>query len=127
MTFTKIRPHFVNMKTVEVMSLRKDGGMFNLDMWMWVPTSRSKTNNSSDFAHQRESSQWRLRKSTSDPADKQVAGRGCKDIMSLDEEIPTLNVDGEALEEEMECGRNGTGCRKSGDLLRPRTAQQERT
>ena len=28
---------------------------------------------------------------------------GCKDIMSHDEDIFTLNVDGEALEEEMEC------------------------
>ena len=34
-------------------------------------------------------------------ADKQVAG--CKEIMSHDEDIFTLNVDGEALEEEMEC------------------------
>ena len=39
----------------------------------------------------------------SDPADKQGAGGGCKDIMSHDEDILTLNVEGEALEEEVEC------------------------
>ena len=39
----------------------------------------------------------------SGPADKQVAGGGRKEIMSHDEDIFTLNVDGEALEEEMEC------------------------
>ena len=38
-----------------------------------------------------------------DPADKRVSPGGCEDIMSHDENIPTLNVDGEALEEEMEC------------------------
>ena len=37
-----------------------------------------------------------------DLGDEQVAGRGCKDILSHDEDIPTLNVAGEALEEEME-------------------------
>ena len=26
-----------------IMPLRKDGGMFVLDTWIWVPTSRSKT------------------------------------------------------------------------------------
>ena len=39
----------------------------------------------------------------SDPADKQVAGGGRKDVMSHGEDIFTLNVDREALEEEMEC------------------------
>ena len=37
----------------------------------------------------------------SDPADKVVLGGGCKDVMSHDEDILTLDVDGEALEEEM--------------------------
>ena len=39
----------------------------------------------------------------SDPAEKRVAGRGFRGIMSHDEHILTLNVDGESLEEEMEC------------------------
>ena len=39
----------------------------------------------------------------SDPAGKQVAGRGCRDVMSHDEDILILNVDGEAPEEEMKC------------------------
>ena len=39
----------------------------------------------------------------SDLADKQVAGGGCQEIMRRDEDILTLNVNGEALEEEMEC------------------------
>ena len=63
-------------------------------------------------------------------AEKRVAGRGFRGIMSHDEHILTLNVDGESLEEEMECGhedRNGTGCRRSEDHLEPRTAQQART
>ena len=37
---TKNRPPIVNVQTVEIISLRKDGGMFILDMWIWVPTSR---------------------------------------------------------------------------------------
>ena len=39
----------------------------------------------------------------SDLADKRVAGGGCKDLVSHDEDIFTLDVDGEAPEEEMEC------------------------
>ena len=86
------------------MSLRKDGGMFILDMWIWVPTSRSKTESCSDFARQRYNLHSEdLGSPCSALADKQVAGGGCKEIMSHDEDIPTLNVDGEAPEEEMEC------------------------
>ena len=39
----------------------------------------------------------------SDTAEKRVAVRGFRGIMSRDEHILTLNVDGESLEEEMEC------------------------
>ena len=42
---TKNHPHVDNMKTVKIMPLRKHGGMFILDMWIWVP-SRSKTESS---------------------------------------------------------------------------------
>ena len=47
------QPRIVNLRTGEVMPLRKDGGMFILDMWIWVPTSRTKTESCSDFARQR--------------------------------------------------------------------------
>ena len=40
--FTKNRPHSVNMKTGEITSLRKDGGMFIIDEWIWVPMSLLK-------------------------------------------------------------------------------------
>ena len=50
---TKSKPRIVNLRTGEVMPLRKDGGMFILDMWIWVPTSRTKTESCSDFARQR--------------------------------------------------------------------------
>ena len=39
----------------------------------------------------------------SGPAGEQVDGGGCEEILSHDEDILTLNVNGEALEEEMEC------------------------
>ena len=42
---TKNHPHVDNMKTVKIMPLRKHGGMFILDRWIWVP-SRSKTESS---------------------------------------------------------------------------------
>ena len=51
--FTKDKPRIVNMKTGEVMPLRTGGGMLVLDMWIWVPTSRTKTEGCSDFARQR--------------------------------------------------------------------------
>ena len=50
---TKNEPRIVNLRTGEVMPMRKDGGMFILDMWIWVPTSRTKTESCSDFARQR--------------------------------------------------------------------------
>ena len=52
---TKNKPRIVNLRTGEVMPLRRDGGMFILDMWIWVPTSRTKTEREScsDFARQR--------------------------------------------------------------------------
>ena len=99
---TKNKPRIVNLRTGEVMPLRKDGGMFILDLWIWVPTSRSKTESCSDFARQRSLHSKDLVSPCSDPADKQVAGGGCTDITSHDEDILTLNVDGEALEEEID-------------------------
>ena len=48
-----VSTRIVNLRTGEVMPLRKDGGMFILDMWIWVPTSRTKTESCSDFARQR--------------------------------------------------------------------------
>ena len=50
---TKSRPHTVNMKTGEILSLRNNGGMFILDLWFWVPTSSSKKESCSDFVRQR--------------------------------------------------------------------------
>ena len=47
---TKNQPHIVNMETGEIMPLKKDGDMFNLDMWIWVPPSRSKAESCSRFA-----------------------------------------------------------------------------
>ena len=49
----KNKPRIVNLRTGEVMSLRNEGGMFILDMWIWVLTSRSTTESRSDFARQR--------------------------------------------------------------------------
>ena len=34
--FTKNEPRIVNLRTGDVMPLRKDRGMFILDMWIWV-------------------------------------------------------------------------------------------
>ena len=51
--FTKDKPRIVNLRTGEVMPLRTGGGMLVLDMWIWVPTSRTKTEGCSDFARQR--------------------------------------------------------------------------
>ena len=50
---TKNRPRIINMKTGEVMPLRKNRGMFILDMWIWIPTSQSKIEECSDFVRQR--------------------------------------------------------------------------
>ena len=35
--------------------------------------------------------------------DRQVEGRGCKDVMSCDEGILPMSVNGEPLEEDVEC------------------------
>ena len=100
------------------MPLRKDGGIFILDMWIWVPTSRT-------------SSQQRPRKSMFKIwQTKRVVGGGCKDIMSYDEDILTLNVDAEALEEEMECELEDETVQEPErvrTISKHRTAQQERT
>ena len=90
----KNRSRIVNKKTGEIASLRMDGGMFILDVWIWVPTSCMGELNlpSEDLVSPR-----------SDLVVKQVAGRECKGIMSHDEDILTLNGDGEAVEEEVEC------------------------
>ena len=50
---TKNKPRSVNTKTGEIMSLRKDGGTFILDMYIWVPTSRSKAEKLLRFLHGR--------------------------------------------------------------------------
>ena len=50
---TKNRPRNINMKTSEVMPLRINRGMFILDMWIWIPTSHSKSEECSDFVRQR--------------------------------------------------------------------------
>ena len=39
---TKNNPRIMNVKTGEVMPLRKSRGKFNLDMWRCVPTGQSK-------------------------------------------------------------------------------------
>ena len=39
---TKNKPHIVKLRTGEVMPLRKDGGTFILDLWIWVSMSRTK-------------------------------------------------------------------------------------
>ena len=84
------------------MPRRKDEGMFIFDMWIWVPTSRSTNRKLLQFCTAEISLHCEeLVCQCPDPADRQVAG--CKDIMSHDEDIFTLNVDGEALEEEIEC------------------------
>ena len=48
-TLTKNKSPIVNMKTREIMPLRKDEGMFIVDMWVRVPTSRSKAESCSSF------------------------------------------------------------------------------
>ena len=50
---TKNRPRIVNMKAGEIMSLRKDGGMFLVEMWIRVSTSRSGTESCTGFARLR--------------------------------------------------------------------------
>ena len=35
----KLNPHLINEFTGEVIPLRKEKGMFLMEMWMWVPTS----------------------------------------------------------------------------------------
>ena len=50
---TKDKPRIVNLRTGEVMPVRTGGGMFVLDMWISMPTSRTKTEGCSDFARQR--------------------------------------------------------------------------
>ena len=94
---TKSNPRIVNLRTGEVKPLRKDGGMFILDVRIWVPTSRSKTESRSDVALQ---SYVLL---SEDLVGPQVDGGGCKELTNHDEDILTLNVDEEALEEEMDC------------------------
>ena len=49
---TENHPRINNMKTGEVMLVRKNRGMFILDMWMWIPTSQSKIGGCSDFLRQ---------------------------------------------------------------------------
>ena len=49
----KNHAHIINVKTGEVMPLRKSRGMFILDMWTWIPTCRSKIEDFSDFVRQR--------------------------------------------------------------------------
>ena len=68
-------------------------------MWILVPTSRIKIRKA-----------WILHGSfhnedlnpRPDPPEKHVAGERRNDIMSHDEDVVTVNVDGEALEQEME-------------------------
>ena len=96
------------------MPLRKDGGMFILDVWISVPTSRTKTESCSsvdlgaDESHENRkllefcTAEVSLHNEDfvspcSDLVHGQVAGGGCKDIMSHEEDIFTLNGDGEAL------------------------------
>ena len=50
---TKNRPRIINMKTGEVMPLRKSRGMYILGMWILIPTSLSKIVQCSDFVRQR--------------------------------------------------------------------------
>ena len=50
---TKNHPRIINMKIGEVMPLRKNRGMFILDMWTWVPTGQPNIQGCSDFVRQR--------------------------------------------------------------------------
>ena len=63
-TLTKNRPRIINMKTGEVMPLRKSRGMYTLDMWILIPTSQSRIAECSDFVRQSKWSPRYPRKST---------------------------------------------------------------
>ena len=97
---TKNKTRFFKWKTGESTSLRKDGGMFIVEMWLLVPTSRSNTKSCSGFAQQR--SIFRLR--TSAFRSRRHASHRRR-IQKKHHELRQghLDVDGEALEEEMDC------------------------
>ena len=52
-TTTKKLPLIVNMRTGEGTPLTRERGVFILDMWTWVPTSRSRAESCSGVARQR--------------------------------------------------------------------------
>ena len=76
-----------------------DGDTFVLDMWILVPTIRTKNRKAWILHGSFHSEDLNPRP---DPPDKHVTGERRNDIMSHDEDVVTVNVDGEALEQEME-------------------------
>ena len=100
---TKSRPHIVNMKTGEILLLRKDGACSFSTCGSWCRRVVRKRKAAQILYGRGKASNEDFVSPRSHLSDKQLAGIGCKDIMSHDEDVLTLNVDGEALEEEMEC------------------------
>ena len=98
---TKNHPRIINVKTGEVMPCRKWRGMFILDMWLWVPTSQSESEECTDFC---EAKVIRLHDGVVSPCSETEDTEGeCDKLVVDDVDIFTLNVDGGALGEEMEC------------------------
>ena len=56
----KNQPRNINVRTGKIVPLRKEKGMFVLDMWIWVPTTLSRVERCSVFARPRQRSRlWK--------------------------------------------------------------------
>ena len=98
---TQNRPRIINMKTGDVMPLRKNRDVFTLDMWIWIPTSLSKIRRVFGFC---EAEVNRLHDTLVSPRSESEDTEGeCVKLADDDNGIFTLNVDCGAMGQEMEC------------------------